>query len=196
MNDDLIEVVEVEKELEVELASRWARIVAFGLDLLLVIAITLLVLGFFVFPHYPGALQEFGGLAHVEGKTQKELIEKMSPALKDMIQVGHTVAILIFWVYFGGSEILMRGGSLGKAVFSIRVVNDVTLKAPGVFDSIMRAGIKTFSLLAWTPILMINFFLFFFTKKGQAGHDFLSRTVVIQGNTNTEKEIDEEDEWE
>lgn len=197
MNDDIVEELEEIKGPVAILANRWTRIVAFILDLLLVMAITLAVIGFFIIPRYPSAVTEFRRLTTESSEIRKDLMKKMTPQLEEMLEVGHMTILLIFWIYFSASEIFMKGGSLGKAIFSIRVVNEKTLDPPGIFDSIIRSGIKSFSLLAWTPVLTVNYLIFFFTKKGQAGHDFLSRTIVIQGQleTNNEELEEEEENW-
>lgn len=175
------------------LASRTSRIMAFILDLVLIGSFTLMFLSTFIIPQkYPGTLAELKELSAQDDKFSNDIVAKMSPHLKDMLEISQTITILAFWFYFAISEILLKGSSIGKKIFSIRVVNQVTLAPPSAFDSIFRSGLKTFSLLAWFPFFMINFFLIFFTKKGQAGHDFLSRTIVIQSNP----EIDtKNDKW-
>lgn len=188
MNEnDLVEeeilALEKNKEPVAILASKASRIMAFLLDLILIFSFTLMFLSLFIIPKtYPGTLTELKELSSLHDQSQSDLIAKMTPQLKEMLEVGQTIVLLAFWLYFAASEIILNGASLGKRVFSIRVVNEVTLEPPSTFDSIFRSGIKTFSLLTWFPIFIINFFLIFFTKKGQAGHDFLSRTIVIQGN--------------
>lgn len=179
----------IDNEPSIVLANRMSRIIAFFLDLTLVGAFSLMVLTIFVIPQkYPGTLQELWQLSSVPENTQKQQLEKMSSSLREMIQASQAIIVLIFWAYFTMSEILLKGSSLGKLIFKIRVVNAVTLEPPSIFDSILRSGLKTFSLLAWFPIFTLNFFLMFFTKKAQAGHDFLTRTIVIHNDIEEETE--------
>jgi uncharacterized RDD family membrane protein YckC len=183
------ELVELDKNQPIAtLANRGSRIVAFILDLILISTFTIMLLTTFVIPKiYPGALIELKELSSQNDQSQNDLIKKMTPQLKDMLEISQTIIVLAFWLYFATSEITLKGASLGKLVFSIRVANDTSLEPPSAFDSILRSGFKTFSLLIWFPawfplFIVINLFLLFFTKKGQAGHDFLCRTIVIQGN--------------
>lgn len=196
------EILEIEKEPTVLLANRFSRTIAFLLDLILVGTFSLMLLTIFIIPKkYPGTVDELWTLANQPKEKQKELYTKMSPQLKEMIQSSQTIIIFVFWAYFALSEILLKGGSLGKLVFRIRVVNARTLQPPGLFDSILRSGLKTFSLLAWFPVFTLNFFIMFFTKKAQAGHDLLSRTIVIHNEIEEEdyeeddEEIEEEDNY-
>lgn len=189
MNDLTEEIEALHNEPTVVLANRMSRIIAFFLDLTLVGAFSLMLLTIFIIPQkYPGTLQELWHLSSNPEKTQEQQLAKMSTSLKEMIQTSQTIIVLIFWAYFTLSEILLAGSSLGKMIFKIRVVNTATLEPPSLFDSILRSGLKTFSLLAWFPIFTLNFFLMFFTKKAQAGHDLLIRTIVIQNGLEEERE--------
>lgn len=189
MNDLTEEIEALHNEPTVVLANRMSRIIAFFLDLTLVGTFSLMVLTIFIIPQkYPGTLQELWHLSSNPEKTQEQQLAKMSTSLKEMIQTSQTIIVLIFWAYFTLSEILLAGSSLGKMIFKIRVVNTATLEPPSLFDSILRSGLKTFSLLAWFPIFTLNFFLMFFTKKAQAGHDLLIRTIVIQNGLEEERE--------
>lgn len=196
--NDLTEEIAIEKDPSVVLANRMSRIIAFFLDIILVGSFSLMVLTVFIIPKkYPGTMQELWQLSSHPENTQKQRIEKMSPQLKEMVQSGNTIVVLLFWAYFTMSEILLKGSSLGKLIFRIRVVNASTLAPPSMFDSILRSGLKTFSLLVWVPIpilnlvfpiFTLNYFLFFFTSKAQAGHDLLTRTIVIQSDIEEDTE--------
>lgn len=177
VEEEIIELENSKKPVAI-LASKGSRIAAFFLDIVLIGSFTLMFLSTVL---YPGILTEIGQLASQPNTSQADLLAKMSPQLKDKLEACNTIVVLVFWLYFAASEIILKGASLGKRVFSIRAANEITLEPPSTFDSILRSGLKTFSLLAWFPFFMVaNYFLIFFTKKGQAGHDFLTRTVVIQ----------------
>lgn len=186
------EVIELEKDREpiAILANKGSRIAAFALDLILISTFTLMILSTVI---YPGIITELGELANQHDLSQSDLIAKMSPQLKEKLEISNTIFVLSFWLYFAANEIILKGASLGKRIFSIRAVNEITLEPPSIFDSILRAGLKTLSLLAWFPVFILgNFCLIFFTKKGQAGHDFLSRTIVIQDTLETQ---DKKNNW-
>lgn len=182
---------ESENELTVVLAGRARRSFAFLLDMILIVTFVLMMLKIFIIPQqHPGALDELQHLAKeygdTPGMTQTQLMEKLSPELLEMIQTSQAYMLFFLWMYFAISEMITKGSSLGKKVFSMRVVNANTLEPPTFFDSILRSGLKTLSLLSWIPIFIVNCFLIFVTKKRQSGHDLLTRTVVIEGNIYTE----------
>ncbi len=179
------EIIELKKDKEpiAILANKGSRIAAFALDLILISTFTLMLISTAI---YPGIITELGELGNQE-LSRNDLIAKISPQLKDKLEISNTIFVLAFWLYFAANEIILNGASLGKRIFSIRVANEITLEPPSIFDSILRSGLKTLSLLAWFPIFILaNFCLIFFTKKGQAGHDFLSRTIVIQDTFETQ----------
>ena len=194
--NNLKQPIEIEEELGVALANKWKRIIAFLLDLILIGAFILMFITNFVIPvKYGGTVEELNKVSqeymNTSKMTQKELFTKMSPELKEMIQVSQGYTVFMLWMYFAFSEILMSGGSLGKKVFSLRVVNSRTLEPPRLFDSILRSGLKTLALITWIPIFIVNFFLIFITKRNQAGHDLLTRTIVIEGTLVKETEKEE-----
>ncbi|PWU05503.1 MAG: hypothetical protein C5B43_03275 [Verrucomicrobia bacterium] len=195
MNDDLTqEIQQIQEERTVLLANRFSRTVAFFLDLLLIGTFSLMLLTLFIIPKkYPGTMEELWLLSSQQEGSKNQQVEKMSPQLKEMIQASQTIIIFLFWAYFSLSEILLKGSSLGKLVFKIRVVNANTLRTPSFFESILRSGLKTFSLLAWFPVFTLNFFIMFFTKHAQAGHDLLTRTIVIQNDSAQEESTEEEE---
>lgn len=192
------QTINPDEELKVLPARKIPRILAFLLDLLLIGTFIFMFLAHFIIPgKYGNSIAELERLIqeykNAPQTSKKETFDKASPELKEMIQVTQSYTTFILWIYFALSEILMNGSSLGKMVFSLRVVNTRTLESPSFFDSILRSGLKTLALVTWIPIFIVNFFLIFITKRNQAGHDFLTRTLVIEGLLQKDEQEEEED---
>ncbi len=137
---------------------------------------------------YPKEVQDFNHELQLYTKEISAGNKDYKPVLSDEVQnmVAFIQVFLIgaFSVYFLCNEILFRGGSLGKKVFSIRVIDIRTTEAPTWVWSLMRALIKTFTLASFFPILLvINYLIPFFNKHRLAGHDYICKTVVIDGDT-------------
>lgn len=166
-------------------ASRQSRLLAFLLDILLIGAFVLMVLNKFIIPsQYAAQMKEFEVLVD-EYTTQEKTfdakaMENLNPQLKEMIQFMQAFTLFSLWAYFTLCEAITGGSSLGKSVFSIRVVNTETFEYPGIFDSFLRAGLKTLAILAMFPVFMISYFMALFMENHRAGHDFLTRTVVVE----------------
>lgn len=169
---------------EIVLASKKTRFLAFLLDFFLILTFVFMASTHFIIPQfYPNSIEEFKEIVHKKAASDTSLSENMNdnltPELKSMARTLQVFALISFWFYFAVSEILTKGASLGKRVFSITVINKYTLKPPSWIDSILRSGLKTLACLALFPLLYINFLFAFFTKKNTTGHDILTKTIVI-----------------
>gem|GEM_PF-1749065 len=80
-------------------------------------------------------------------------------------------------LYYFLSDWLLKGASLGKRMFSLRIIAIHTGKAPGPGYCLMRAWIKM--LFIFTPLSWFLFLLCFFNQKQLALHDMLCRTRVV-----------------
>ena len=173
-----------DKLISYPIASKSTRIFACALDCILVMALALMLLSTFVIPKkYSTPMKELQHILHSYSETisntDKKIAENFSSELKDMIESIQAFVVLAFWLYFSITEIFMNGATLGKKVFSLRAISLRTGQKPHVFDSCLRGGIKTLSLLAFFPLLLINYFLIFFPRVNRTGHDFLCNTVVV-----------------
>ena len=107
-------------------------------------------------------------------------IEAMSPEIIEAFSYANSIQLAVFWIYFAIGEAFFGGASLGKRMFRLRTVSTVTLGHPTLFTGILRAGIKTISLLSVFPVLLIaSLIALRFNRRRQMGHDLLNRTVVV-----------------
>ena len=183
-------------EIAIEIAPYWQRACAFILDVVLVSALASLCLNKFILPEkFPGALDAMTlyvqQLAQaVQSKTSIEEI-KVAPNVQEAAVFVQAFLYFLFWTYFASSEILLKGSSLGKRVFRLQVVNMYTAKPLGLFEVLVRSGIKGLTLLTYFPILAIDYIVPLFNSQRQSLHDMLSRSLVI---VQTKEDEDEEDE--
>lgn len=177
-------------ELMLRPAARHFRLFAFILDVLLITFLTITILAVFIIPRKYS--QEFHELqvfiqnqqAPASKNSQANVVTEtpktISTGAQDLVNFMQSFIMIAFWTFFALSEILTKGSSLGKKVFSLRVISLRTGQAPSIFDSIFRAGTKTLTLLLFFPILLTSYVIYFFTKNHRAGHDFLSKSLVVE----------------
>lgn len=186
LEDETEIILAGEDEETINLASKRSRAFAFILDLVLIFTFVVMILSTFITPKkYTVPMRELQQIINEYGEMEdasakKNLLGHTSPELQEMLQFWQGFTVFSLWIYFSFSEILMRGASIGKRVFSIKAISATTFKNPSTFDSLLRSGLKTLTLLAFFPILLVNYFIAFFTKRNQAGHDILCRTLVIE----------------
>lgn len=116
---------------------------------------------------------------------QKPELNNMPEPGEEMIAMFQFIQQFLmagFWAYFFISEIFMKGASLGKKVFNLRIININTARPVGLLDSSLRAIIKSlffFIALLFPPILL-NYFMPLFNSNRRAGHDYICKTLVIE----------------
>ena len=166
------------------------RILSFLLDVILVIALLVTVLGKFVLPaKYPQEMHKMEMIisqyaAEIE---QQAAQNEKTPALpefpdeiQEMMHFIQTFTLVFVWLYFALSEILLQGSSLGKKIFRLRVLSTRTGEPISLLESIIRGGFKAMTLLSFFPLLTASYIIFFFNKNRLAGHDYLCRSIVVE----------------
>lgn len=164
------------------LAAHWKRVFAFFLDFVLVTLIAMLIVFQFWLPgNYPEAWSTF--MERVESlQSSGESLRGMelSGEEQDMFIYGELMTLLVFWLYFLAGEVFLKGSSIGKKVFGLRAVSIYRYSYLNFWESMVRAFTKTVSLLVLFPFLQVSYLLAFFTRKRQAGHDFICRSCVVE----------------
>lgn len=168
------------------------RLFAFFLDYVLVIAIFYLLTTTILYPlFHPNFAQELRGFWELQQNLPPETgFREMLQQQLDF-QIGHERAIadtqfifiVIVWIYFALSEILMQGSTLGKKVFKLQAIDIKTLKPPMGKTILIRNCLKTISITIVFPfLLLINLIVPFFNRYKLTGHDILSKTMVTYDN--------------
>ncbi|MGE9294924.1 MAG: RDD family protein [Puniceicoccales bacterium] len=178
------------------LASRWTRIFAALLDFTIIALIAGFILSRFLLPeNFPEVYSTILDW-HAEKTAELEAaVEAGEPfpefgqppveekRFAEMVAYALAVFATFVWAYFFVSESLMRGSTLGKATFSIRVLSLRTGQPPTAMESALRAAAKSFTFLSPSLFLPINLAVMAFNQQRRAGHDLLARTIVISGRT-------------
>lgn len=173
------------------------RMVAFGMDFVLLILLLQLLAHFL--PNYWDAntREEFKSLLHeatllsederMNSEEMSRFLEKsqLSPATYEMLSAMMVWACLLPILYFFVGERFFGGQSLGKATFGLRSVRmDEPGSAPSPFRQFFRATCKGISgLVLITPFLLpglLNFLFCFINPKRRCLHDLIGGTMTIQ----------------
>ena len=176
-----------ENMLQVYPANLGFRAVAFILDCVMVGAVFYLVTTTILYPFFhPGftsALREFmEEQQHLPADTGFR--EMMETQLEFQLEHQNAIAetqflyIVVLWVYFAMSEILMRGSTLGKKIFKLQTIDLKTLKRPTGKVILIRNCLKTISMTILFPLLLVNFIIPFFNRFRLAGHDLITKTMT------------------
>lgn len=157
--------MEVEAEDSIlPLASRWQRLGAFIIDLLIV-GLPL----FYIHIQRPALAKVLDHyIANPQDATaQKAYIEAFQP-----VSLTILLSYLVYCFFLEGSDLQ---ATFGKKVFSLRVVrSDGT--GLSVWESLFRSSSKIASYMA----LNIGFLWIIFDRKRQGWHDKLADTVVVK----------------
>ena len=164
------------------------RALAFVLDFILVTAVASIIIWKIALPHsHPGAFHDLmiwteqlfewvGDSARPEDSTPPQPSKELAKALT----LANEPQLLTFWIYFAFGEAFFGGSSLGKRICRLRSISTVTLGPPPILSGIVRGGLKTILLFWIFPILFAaNFIALRFNKRRQLGHDWFSRTAVV-----------------
>ena len=169
-------------------ANIWMRIAAYGMDMLLILAI-LWAIGNAI----PAAATAF--LEQMQGqkipleelfKLSQEFVEK-NPNAATYLMMASTLSLLTPFLYFALSEILLGGCTLGKKTFNLRTAYRNSPRLPPIGVQAIRSMVKSiasFALISQNPLLIIffgNFLIAFYHPSRRAGHDLISRTNVVPG---------------
>ncbi len=175
-------------------AGMGVRFLAFLMDSLLVFFFTLFLLIKILLPqHHAEGMRDFvkaidgyaaaAEQAKLNGEQPPPVPEPAEDSpMVEMLAFAWQSMILAFWVYFGFSEGIFKGTTLGKRTFGLRTIKIETGQPPHLLESGLRGAIKSLTLLFPLPVPMLwwaNYLIAFFNRNRRAGHDFLSRTMVI-----------------
>ena len=175
------------------------RMVAFGMDAVLVFILIQLVAIIIPKLYDDHSKREFNQLVHqvsLLGSDERTDSSKMASFIEESKLSDETYEMLITMLfaacalpvlYFFAGETFFNGQTLGKATFGLRTtLLDGFENAPPIkifLRSILK-GFATITLL--TPFLLpglLNFFFCFFNRRRRCVHDILSGTITVQPKT-------------
>ena len=123
-------------------------------------------------------------------EEQNKLMEMAEhPDEKDMeavaialTQMGE-ICFLVTWLGLALQEIFLGGQTLGKRMFSLKVVDFYTQESAGVLSCLLRSAWKAAFINLFNPFTsilgIINFHVPLFRKDRRAWHDMFTRSYVI-----------------
>ena len=173
-------------------ASIGLRGLAFLLDFILISAVASIIIWKVALPQsHPAAFTELSEWIQAVASwyaDRSSLIDARFPEpsknLAEALTIANELQMLCFWLYFSLGEAFFAGSSLGKRICRIRSISTVTLDKPPIMAGIIRGGLKTLTIFFFFPIGMIaTLVTLFFNKRHQMGHDMMSRTAVIDEET-------------
>jgi uncharacterized RDD family membrane protein YckC len=152
---------------EVKYASFFMRIIASVIDSILSLVITIpfmMIIGTIFDLSQPESLD-----IQAQQMTQEELLIILQGHLASFLLEMTVIAvvIVIFWV--------SKGGTPGKTLLGMQIVDAKTLQKPTLSQSIIRYLGYFLSVI---PCLL-GFIWIYYDKRGQGFHDKLAKTVVI-----------------
>lgn len=168
------------------------RALASILDILLAFVLISMLLKQVILPYYDG--QAFSELKSIFYQSQQPIgaegsafaftsLNQYPPEVQKLINYALGVSMLLLWVYFGVLDMLLHGKSLGKRVFRLKVVNSIHFKELNVFEYLVRSIIKGLCLTVIFPaVLLLNLLPALLSKRRQCGHDWISRSMVVEDN--------------
>lgn len=137
--------------------SFFSRFIAFIIDYL-IISIPLSILWFvFSLPLPPAPRFEIG----------------------DLLFYNSPFAFLIGVVYYGVMESGSKQATYGKKAMGLKVTGE-----NGEHLSFRKAGARTLNKF-FSSILLVGYFMYFFNKRKQTFHDWITNCIVIKNETNT-----------
>ena len=169
-------------------ANIWMRIAAYGMDMLLILAI-LWAIGNTIPAAATAFLEQMQGQKIPFGEVfmlSQEFVEK-NPNAATHLMMASTLSLLTPFLYFALSEILLGGCTLGKKTFNLRTAYRNSPRLPPIGAQAIRSMVKSiasFALISQNPLLFIffgNFLIAFYHPGRRAGHDLISRTNVVPG---------------
>lgn len=166
-----------------ELAPVRVRFVAFCMDMLLAFLLIMLLLTQWLLPTYfaPETQELYELFSHYQIMDSASSLsqEQISEGLKEVVIFIQAAFFMGVWFYFALSEILMDGGSLGKKIFNLNVIDLKTGDIPRKRVLWLRSFVKTVLLGVLSPIMWTSFLVTLFTKRKQGVHDMIFKTTVV-----------------
>jgi len=170
------------------------RFISFLLDFLLLGTLSFLLLFRIILPAtHPLELDSFEewveeayeeqSTTSGKGQISTPALDSLSPEVWKMLVFSQNVMVFLFWIYFAACDTFFQGRTLGKLTFKLKVIHMQTLAPPDLPSAFIRATVKTICLFTLFPVALISFILVFFLNFQRAGHDYISKTIVVEDNS-------------
>jgi uncharacterized RDD family membrane protein YckC len=152
---------------ELAIAPMGRRVVAFGLDLILVSILVTPILLTLAIIFLPNWFEQYAVQVSQPPYTYPD------PPVKGKV-IGSLISNLVLVLYFTGFH-AAHGRTPGKALMRLRVVNQAG-QNPGIVNSFLRAFVEVLSM----SVLFLPFFYAFVDPRRRALHDVVADTCVVK----------------
>ena len=165
-------------------AGWWRRAAAYVLDVLLAALPVWFVIAFFLPESFSQGLTAWWEDVLVAARTGSAAVPEFPADVQRTLGIATIALVGLGWVY-RTVFVAVWGATLGKMLAGIRVARaaDLDAKRPGLLAAASRALVEMVLLLlpaALALLLPVNYLLPLFTRKKQALHDMVARTVVVK----------------
>jgi uncharacterized RDD family membrane protein YckC len=159
-------------------------VVAYLLDLLLVLTLAMVLLPSWAFPNHAAAgWQLLVRLQQAHTRLTAEVVQALPPgdqaALLRLFRVTQLLCLAVHFFYFFVLEALSRGGSLGKRIVHLAIASDREARRATLWDLCLRTLVATLCSLIFFPVLALNFLWALFRRDRRCWHDIWSGTRVV-----------------
>jgi uncharacterized RDD family membrane protein YckC len=158
MNQEIAQVQS--KEAQVEYAGFFQRLVAAIIDQFLLYIVNIVIV--------------FGIVLLTVGAGQEMQLDE--EVIQGVVGLAAMVSSLFLsWLYFALFEMSKFQATLGKKIMGIKVQH-----VSGDRMGFISASIRYWTKLISAMLLLIGYFMYFFTEKKQTLHDKLAKAVVVK----------------
>ena len=157
------------------------RLAAYGLDVIMAIMLAMTVL-LWIYPRFfPNPWGALNGSVAAEAGVDifKQLAENNRTELLGLFAATQFTVLATFTIYFWLSEIIGNGGSLGKRMLRLRVVDFTAKRRPDSLRLFLRSAMSSTCLTVCSPFLLPNFLCALFRRDRRCFHDIVSGTNVV-----------------
>lgn len=173
------------RRLKRERAPLFRRVIAYFLDLVLILTLVMVLLPSWVFPRHAAAgWHLLLRLQQANGHLTAETIQALSPgdraALLQLFRATQLLCLGVHFFYFFVLEVLTRGGSLGKRIVHLAIVPAPGRGRPGTWELCLRTLVATLCGLLFFPLLALNFLWALFRRDRRCCHDLWFGTQVAR----------------
>lgn len=161
---------------------RLKRMAAFIIDMIIVSIILSIVYRIAGFPNFPGVLTNMIEIQKTMGEAvnQDATVKVMALFNEAFLQ-----SLLIFFCYDVATTLLLRGSTIGKLIFRLKLtlINNKKGKLSFVLLVIVRSFFKFLTMFIFQGIpFLLSAISVFTNQKSLAAHDRIARCVVVNKN--------------
>jgi uncharacterized RDD family membrane protein YckC len=155
------------------LAPMWRRVLAGFFDLAFIF--TLFGIGFALVLSYGLGLNTDQIQQLSEIIMESASAGNLSGSVGDLIWIVNVIGYVVMAIYFGYFHVRYDGRTLGMSICGLKVLSEDSRRM-----NVAQAALRTLGLVVTVSFYGLGFIFVFFTRRRQALHDLISRTLVVE----------------